>query len=200
MNFKNFAKVSLLGMAALCVSCNGGENKQPVSVASNGAPSAQTTKTLTIAYVELDSIQSQYQFFIDAKAEMEAKSQKYDKELNRLGKNLQNAAAQFQDKLQKGGFSSQAQAEGAQKALLSQQGQLEQKQSMYAQELASQQMEFNQALEDSINSFLSEYNKVHNYSMILSKGNGNIMMADKSMDITADVIEGLNKRYGKKGK
>ena len=199
MNFKNFAKVSLLGMAALCVSCNGGE-KQPVSVASNGAPSAQTTKTLTIAYVELDSIQSQYQFFIDAKAEMEAKSKKYDKELNRMGKNLQNAAAQFQNKLEKGGFTSQAQAEGAQKALLSQQGQLEQKQSMYAQELASQQMEFNAALEDSINSFLGEYNQVHNYSLILSKGNGNIMLADKAMDITSDVIEGLNKRYGKKSK
>ena len=146
------------------------------------------------------SIQSQYQFFIDAKAEMEAKSKKYDKELSRMGKNLQNAAAQFQDKLQKGGFSSQAQAEGAQKALLSQQGQLEQKQSMYAQELASQQMEFNAALEDSINSFLGEYNQVHNYSLILSKGNGNIMLADKAMDITSDVIEGLNKRYGKKSK
>ena len=199
MNFKNFAKVSLLSMAALCVSCNGG-SKQPASVASTGVPATENAKTLTIAYVELDSIQNQYQYFLDTKAEMEAKSKKYDKELNRLGKNLQNAAAQFQDKLQKGGFTSQAQAEGAQKALLSQQGQLEQKQSMYAQELASEQMEFNQALEDSINSFLTEYNKVHQYSMILSKGNGNIMMADKSMDITADVIEGLNKRYGKKSK
>lgn len=199
MNFKNFAKVSLLGMAALCVSCNGG-SKQPANVASNGVPAAQTDKTLSIAYVELDSIQTQYQFFIDTKAEMEAKSKKYDKELNRLGKNLQNAAAQFQDKLHKGGFSTQAQAEGAQKALLSQQGQLEQKQSMYAQELASEQMEFNQALEDSIHNFLTEYNAVHKYSMILSKGNGNIMLADKAMDITADVIEGLNKRYGKKSK
>lgn len=199
MNFKNLAKVGLLGMAALCVSCNGSNNKQ--AVASNGSvPAAQSGKSLTIAYVELDSIQNQYQFFIDAKSEMEAKSQKYDKELNRLGKTLQNAAAQFQDKLQKGGFSSQAQAEGAQKALLSQQGQLEQKQSMYAQELAAQQMDFNKALEDSINSFLSEYNEAHHYSMILSKGNGNIMLADKSMDITADVIAGLNKRYGSKKK
>ena len=200
MKFKNFAKASLLGMSVLFMSCNGG-NKQPANVVGNAAPAAtENGKALSLAYVELDSIQSQYQFFIDAKTQMEEKSKRFDKELSRLGKRMQNAAAQFQDKLQKGGFTSQAQAEGAQKALLSQQGELEQKQAMYAQELAEDQMEFNKALEDSINSFLFEYNAVHNYSMILSKGNGNIMLADKSMDITADVIEGLNKRYNKKSK
>ena len=34
--------------------------------------------------------------------------------------------------------------------------------------------------------------------MIISKAGDNILMADPSLDITKDVINGLNKRYKKK--
>ena len=196
MNFKNLSKAGIIAMAALMIACKG-ENK-PVQVKSNGAVPAQNAKGLALAYVDIDSLQNNYQFFIDAKKELESKGQKYDSEMNRLGANLQKAAASFQKKAQSGQFTSQAQFDNAQKALANQQNQLEQKQAKYAQELANDQMNFQEALQDSLNNFIADFNKDQKYSMILTKAGNNILYADKAMDITADVIAGLNKRYKKK--
>ena len=46
---------------------------------------------------------------------------------------------------------------------------------------------------EAVNSFLKEYNKDKGFNLILSKAS--IMLADESMDITAEVIEGLNANY-----
>ena len=51
-------------------------------------------------------------------------------------------------------------------------------------------------LRDSINSFLKEYNKTKGYSLIISNtGADNLLYADPSLNITKEIIEGLNKRY-----
>ena len=57
---------------------------------------------------------------------------------------------------------------------------------------------YQQTLRDSLNNFLKEYNKDRRYKMILSKSGDNMLYADKSLDITDEVINGLNKRYKKK--
>lgn len=61
-----------------------------------------------------------------------------------------------------------------------------------------EQQKYNQIMRDSIQSFLRDYNKQKGYSIILSKAGDNILYADPAMDITTDVVNGLNKRYKKK--
>ena len=197
MTLKSLTQIGLLSATVALASCNGG-NQKPAEVKSNGAVPAQESKSVNIAYVELDSIQTQYQFFIDAKLALEEKSKRFDDELNRLGEKFQKAAANFQQKAQRGEFTSQAEGEAAQKKVLDQQATIERKQAQYAQELAKDQMDFNMALADSVNSFIADYNKVHQYDMIISKAGGNLLYAKPSMNITADVVAGLNKRYNKK--
>jgi len=47
-----------------------------------------------------------------------------------------------------------------------------------------------------INQFLVEYNEEHGYQYILAKQfPGPILYSDTTMDITADVIAGLNAKY-----
>lgn len=198
MKFKYIAPLGCLAFATIFASCE----KKPAEVKSNGAVPAKQAEApaLNIAYVELEALESQYQFFIETKTKLEARSKKYDQELNRLGQALQKAGADFQQKIQQGKFTTQAEAESAQKKLMNQQAQLEQKQMKYAQELAEEQAKFNEALQDSLSNFLNDYNKSHKYAMILSKAGGNILVADKSLDITADVISGLNQRYKKSSK
>ncbi|EJX04078.1 lipoprotein [gut metagenome] len=198
MKFKYIAPLGCLAFATIFASCE----KKQTEVKSNGAVPAKQAEApaLNIAYVELEALESQYQFFIETKSKLEARSKKYDQELNRLGQSLQKAGADFQQKIQQGKFTTQAEAEAAQKKLMNQQAQLEQKQMKYAQELAEEQAKFNEALQDSLSNFLNDYNKSHKYSMILSKAGGNILVADKSLDITADVISGLNQRYKKSSK
>ena len=61
-----------------------------------------------------------------------------------------------------------------------------------------EQQKYNQIMRDSIQSFLRDYNKQKGYNIILSKAGDNILYADPAMDITTDVVNGLNKRYKKK--
>ena len=67
-------------------------------------------------------------------------------------------------------------------------------------ELASETAKFNEALRDSLQNFLTAYNKDKKFDLILSKAGDNILFASKQYDITQEVINGLNKRYkpGKK--
>ena len=54
---------------------------------------------------------------------------------------------------------------------------------------------YNNALRDSIQHYLKVYNKDKKYSLILSKAGDNLLYADKALDITNEVIAGLNKAY-----
>ena len=86
----------------------------------------------------------------------------------------------------------------AQTALQRQQEELQKLQEKLTTSFDEEQMAFNKALRDSINHFLADYNRTRKFSMILSKAGDNILYADKALDITDDVIAGLNKRYKKK--
>lgn len=50
-------------------------------------------------------------------------------------------------------------------------------------------------IRDSIANFVTEYNKDKGYDFILSRFDENILYANESLDITDEIIEGLNKRY-----
>ncbi len=108
---------------------------------------------------------------------------------------MQAAAANFQQKLNNNGFTSREQAASVQAALQRQQEDLQELQNRLGSELDSETAKYNAALRDSLQNFLKVYNKTKKYDLILSKAGDNILLADKKLDITADVINGLNKRY-----
>ena len=62
-------------------------------------------------------------------------------------------------------------------------------------ELAQETQKYNEALRDSLMSFLDAYNKDKKFDLILTKQGDNILYAAKRFDITSDVINGLNKGY-----
>ena len=111
------------------------------------------------------------------------------------GKALQNSAINFQQKVQSGAITSQEQAQKIQASLQKQQMELENLQDKYSAQFEKERQKYNEEMKDSIENFLKDYNKDHKYAMILSKVENNILYADKSLDITEDVLNGLNKRY-----
>ena len=58
----------------------------------------------------------------------------------------------------------------------------------------------NQEARDSIQAFLRSYNKTKKYDYVLVKAGDNMLIANPKMDITKEVIKGLNKRYKKSRK
>jgi outer membrane protein len=61
--------------------------------------------------------------------------------------------------------------------------------------LATETAKFNEALRDSLQNFLKDYNADKHFDLILSKAGDNILLGSNKLDITQDVINGLNKRY-----
>ena len=184
-------------MAAVAVmalaSCNNASPKmdeQPV--ADNAA-----TGNLRIAYVEVDSLMTQYEFCKEKSLDLQKKSNNARNTLNQKGQQLQSAATNFQQKLNSNGFTSREQAESQQAAIQRQQQSLQELQARLEGELANETAKFNDALRDSLMHFLNAYNKDKKYDLILTKQGDNILYAAKRFDITNDVINGLNKRYKK---
>ena len=178
-----------LAIAAMMVSCN---NQSPKM---DDQPAAASGEGMKIAYVEVDSLMTQYNFAKDYSVTLQKKSNNARNTLNQKGNTLQAAMANFQQKLNNNGFQSREQAASQQAAIQRQQNDLQELQSRLENELASETAKFNEALRDSLQNFLKAYNEDKKFDLILSKAGDNILMGNKKLDITQDVINGLNKRY-----
>ena len=137
--------------------------------------------------------------YVENSIELEKKGKRIQATLQQKGQDLQRNAANFQQKLQQNAYTRE-QAEQIQAGLQKQNADLEALQQRLGAEFQEETNKFNAALRDSLQHFLAVYNKDKKYTMILSKSGDNILLADKSIDITAEVIAGLNKAYKKTAK
>ena len=174
-------------------SCNNASPKMDEQPAA--ASAGESTGNVKIAYVEVDSLMTQYEFCKEFTLILQKESTNARNTLNQKGQALQNAAANFQQKLQNNGFTSREQAESQQAAIQRQQQSLQELQARLENELANETNKYNEGLRDSLQHFLAAYNKDKKFDLILTKQGDNILYAAKRFDITNDVINGLNKRY-----
>lgn len=178
--------------AITLASCN---NANPKMDEQPAAAETAQTGDLKIAYVEVDSLMTQYEFCKEFSLVLQKKSNNARNTLTQKGQQLQNAAANFQQKLNNNAFTSREQAESQQAAIQRQQQSLQELQARLENELSNETAKYNEALRDSLMHFLDAYNKDKKYDLILTKQGDNILYAAKRFDITKDVINGLNKRY-----
>lgn len=177
-------------MSLITTSCN----KQAPQVEEKSSSAKTENTSLKIAFVEVDSIMSQYKFCKDYSQILDKKSQNIQNTVNAKGRSLQAAATKFQQDIQNNKYTQQ-QAEAVQAGLQKQNADLQALQQRLGSEFQAETDKFNKALRDSIQHFLAAYNKDKKYSIILSKAGDNILYADKAYDITNEVISGLNKAY-----
>lgn len=195
MNKKNFFRtlaVAVVASAAM-TSC---DNSAPKMDEKSQAAEQSAPAELKIAFVEVDSIMSQYTFCKDYTEILQKKGQNIQNTLAAKQRSLQQAATNFQQKLQQNAYTRE-QAEGIQASLQKQGADLDALNQRLSNEFAAETEKYNNALRDSIQHFLAKYNKDKKYSMILSKAGDNLLYADKSFDITNEVVAGLNKAYKK---
>ena len=169
-------------------------NKQAPKVDEKPTTTSTSNTDMKIAYIEVDSIMSQYKFCKEYSQILDKKSQNIQNTINSKGRSLQNAVAKFQQDIQNNKYTQQ-QAEAVQAGLQKQDADLRELQQRLGTEFQAETEKFNKALRDSIQHFLAAYNKDKKFSLILSKAGDNILYADKAYDITDEVITGLNKAY-----
>jgi len=193
MNKKNiFGTLALAAMTTLAfTSCNK-QNSQAENKSESNTKAAPTS--MKIAYVEVDSIMSQYKFCKDYSLILQKKGQNIQSTLASKQQALQAAAANFQQKVQQNAYTRE-QAEAIQAGLQKQSADLQGLNQRLSNEFQVETEKYNAALRDSLRHFLNEYNKDKKYSLMLSKAGDNLLYADKAFDITNDVVAGLNKAY-----
>lgn len=182
---------ALLTMAL--AACNNASNNAGDEEAA-AAPVAGT-EGLKMAYVEVDSLMSQYQFCKDYTIILTRKGENIQKTLAAKERALQAQASTMQKKYESGQFSSEAELQNAQQSLQAAQADLQALGDRLSKEFAIEQAKFNEAMRDSVHHFLRVFNKTKKYDYIISRSGDNLLMANPHFDITSQVVAGLNKRY-----
>ena len=148
-----------------------------------------------IAYFEMDSVAANFEKAKEMQGELEKKEEKMNSEMNRLQNLYQQKYINFQ---QHGATMTSSQLDAARNEL----GQLDQtikdtKASM-DQDYKTYYVQTQQEILSMIRKFCLEYNKDKRYTIIISNEPGLVFYKDSTMDITKDLLYGLNKMYGKK--
>jgi len=150
----------------------------------------------SIVYIHLDSLVNGYDMFHDLRADMEKKAKGAEEDLTKRGKSFEREYMDFQEKVQKG-LVTRSQAEQLQNQLQQKQANLQQYIESKRAELAEEEGVMLRRIYNAVTSYLKEYNKERNYSLIVStNGTTNVVLeGNPSLDITKEVLDGLNASY-----
>jgi outer membrane protein len=152
-------------------------------------------KTANIVFVNSDSLLEHYDYFKNKKTEFEEKQGKVKADLKAESTRLQNDIQEYQKKAET--MTSQ-QRQQTEEQLSARQQQFMQKKDELLGKLDEEQSKTNDELYLKLTAYMKEYNKTKNYSFILGhqKGGG-ILYASDSLDITRELVTGLNSEYEK---
>ena len=189
-------KVSSLAAAIAIVSvlsaCGNKDAKTDATAAkTSGATVAADEK---IVYVNSDSLLTKYEYAKDIKAKMETKGKAAESDLVAKGQAFQRELQQYQ--AQANGLPADQRAATEQRLQCKDQ-ELKAYQQNAGAALQNENAKEQEALYNKIADYLKTYAKTKGYKMVLtySKGNSAILFADASLDVTSEVIVGLNEGY-----
>ena len=186
--YLSFAAIAAMLVFTQCIN-EQPQAQKPVQVGCDGV------KGIKIAFVDIDSLLNNYEFSITINKEMLRKEENMRLTLSEKARDLQQDIDEFQRKLENNVFATQARAEEEQNRILKKRESYERLSERLASELAAESQKNNVILRDSINSYLKEYNATQGYDLIISRVGDNLLYANEALDITKEVIKGLNDRY-----
>lgn len=149
-----------------------------------------------IVFVNSDSLIDQYDYFKTQRKQLEESQARIKNELKTQGEKLQREIEEYQEQAP-GMTDFQRQQKEEQLALKQQQ--FIQKRDEAMEKLDEQTTKSSEELYDRLGSYLKEFNKDKNYQFILGyQRGGGILYANDSLNITKQVIDGLNRSQKEK--
>lgn len=152
-----------------------------------------------IAYVEMDSLNDNIIYIKTKRKELEAEQRKIETDWDNSCKVLENKKDEF---LKKGNSITQEMAQQFQGELLQEKQQIDDKRQSLSQQLNERSYKFMDDIQKKLKDFLGEYNSQRNFTYIFTTGTGLDYMVykDSSLNITADVIAGMNEKMSSSAK
>ena len=148
-----------------------------------------------IAYFEMDSVQSQFEYYKEIRNGLLAKDQSMSRELSQMENNFAKKYQDFQANAPK---MTQVEGTAKQQELIEMDKNLKNKKQMMEQEMAEESTRKLQDIKKKIEDYLKDYNKTKGYAYIISNSADLIFYKDSACNITNDLVKGLNELYKKK--
>ncbi|GGE42953.1 periplasmic chaperone for outer membrane proteins Skp [Pedobacter psychrotolerans] len=199
MERKTFKTFGLFATAALITAFSACQNKDAKTTETKKTDSTTAAVSVNekIVFVNQDSLLTKYDYYKDLKNKFEKKTKDAQSDLQSKQQAYQREVTQYQ---QSAGTLSADQRKSTEERLGRKGQELQAYQQNAGGALQNEQAVETEKLYDKVAGYLKTYSKEKGYKMVLtfSKGNSAILFADESLDITSEVIKGLNAEYTKK--
>jgi len=192
---KKFTLVALWAVAVVGLLSNCKSNNSGNATKDANQSNTQISSTFSAAWVNVDTLINNYDMYFDMQKELEESGRKSEAELTTKSRDFEREATDFQNKVQKG-LVTRSQAEQLQQGLAAKEQELYRLRDELRAKIADEQQVKLRLIQVSITDFLTEYNKTKGYHVILSSTfGGPLLYGHPSLDITQDVLKGLNEKY-----
>lgn len=195
---RSFTIKAALGLAitAGLYSCNQGT---PAKTTADENSTVAKVNTEEIVYVNSDSLLTNYAYFKDVRAKFEEKAKKAQTDLQSKGNAFQKEVAEYQ---KNAGTMSAEQRSNTEERLARKQDELGKLNQNASSSLAQQESEENEKLYNRVSEFLKKHAGEKGYKLVLtySMANPTVLFADSKLEITNEVVKGLNAEYSKEKK
>ena len=204
MDKKSFI-ISLVALAVAVGTCVYSVIAIPYSskkATAGKAESGESTEAIEIAegsvvYFQLDRVLKEYDMANDLSSVVESKMQSIQEQMATRQKKLQKDYDAFNEKIQKG-LMTQSTAQAQAEKLEKQKSELEQWANTKQNEMMEEQQVTMNQIMDAVQTFVAAYNEEKGYAMIFAnQAIAPIMTANSGLDITDEIIAGLNEEYVK---
>jgi outer membrane protein len=181
----------LFAAGTFIVSC---KQDQAKTATPSNAEATTNKPANEIVYVNSDSLLENYNYFKDLRNKMEAKSKKAQTDLTSKNNAFQREVAEYQQSAQNMSADQRAATE---QRLARKQQELATFNQNASSAIANESAAENEKLYEKVADFLKGYAKKKGYKMVLTyaKGNSALLFADESLDVTKEVVAGLNQAY-----
>jgi outer membrane protein len=153
----------------------------------------------TIVFVNSDSLLNNYDYYKAVKLKLQTLSQQAQTEIATKGQAFQKEVAAYQ---KSASSLTPMQKAATEKRLAKKQQDLQMLGQSTSQQLQEEEANQNSKLYDRIAAYLKTYTKLKGYKIVLtySKANPSMLYGDESLDVTKEVVTGLNDEYKKEAK
>lgn len=158
--------------------------------------SPKEIKASKIVFVNSDILNKEYDFVKDLTAAAQTKQQRLEGAYQTKAQKFQQDYTDLQQKASQG-LLSENQGAAAQEDLKKRKDELD-KMELQLQSLVEEIQKSNEEVRKTVVDYVKEYNKKANYNFILTHTDGPggvLILANDSLDITNEILEGLNEQY-----
>jgi len=187
--------IMAVAVVGLLTNCKSKSSGSATNDSSESKSNTQLSGSFSAAWINIDSLITNYDMYFDMQKVLEESGRKSEAELSTKSRDFEREASDFQNKVQKG-LVTRSEAEQLQQVLGGKEQELYRLRDELRARLGEEQQVKLRQIQQSINDYLVEYNKEKGFHLILSSTfGGPLLYGHPKLDITQEVLKGLNAKY-----